>query len=105
LTVQQAQSAQVVDTKAQIALFFKQSIDSILLEVTAFETAFDKTWLTQDAQGTEFFKAKGHQLVDLQRDHQITKVGGKLACTKVGVNLSRLSEKHYYLRVLNIVNI
>ena len=72
------QCAQRVDTKAQIALCFNQSIDASQLEVTVFETAFGKTWLNQDAHGTEFFNAKAHQLVDVQRDHQITKVGVQL---------------------------
>jgi uncharacterized protein YfaP (DUF2135 family) len=57
VTVQPAQGAQRVDTKAQIALFFNQSIDASQLEVTVFETVFGKTWLTQDAQGTEAVNA------------------------------------------------
>jgi hypothetical protein len=65
VTVQPAQGAQRVDTKAQIALFFNQSIDVSQLEVTVFETAFGKTWLNQDAQVTGFFIAKGHQVVDV----------------------------------------
>jgi hypothetical protein len=73
LTVQQAQSAQRVDTNAQIALFLNQSIDASQLEMKVFETAFDKTWRNQDAQGTEFFNAKGLQLVDVQGDQKITK--------------------------------
>ena len=37
VTVQPAQGAQRVDTKAQIALFFNQSIDASQLEVTVCE--------------------------------------------------------------------
>jgi hypothetical protein len=91
VTVQPAQGAQRVDTKAQIALFFNQSIDASQLEVTVFETAFGKTWLNQDAQGTEFFNAKGHQLVDVQRDHQAVPLSLQLIGNNktVLVNLGR----------------
>ena len=59
VTVQPAQGAQRVDTKAQIALFFNQSIDASQLEVTVCETAFDTTWLIQDTHGSEFLTPRG----------------------------------------------
>jgi hypothetical protein len=63
-----------------------ESCDASQLEVEVFETAFGKTWLNHDAHGTEFFNAKGLQLVDVQSDQQITKVGVQLG-SKVGVQL------------------
>jgi hypothetical protein len=55
-----------------------ESCDASQLEVEVFETAIGKTWLNHDAHGTEFFNAKGLQLVDVQGGQQITKVGVQL---------------------------
>ncbi|MEJ2075731.1 MAG: hypothetical protein P8X79_19960, partial [Reinekea sp.] len=76
--VQPEQGAQNVDTKESISLFFNQPIDPNLLDIQVFETAFGKTWLNQDASGTEFFNAKGHQLVEVQRDHEVLPVTWQL---------------------------
>lgn len=58
-----------------------ESCDASQLEVEVFETAFGKTWLNHDAHGTEFFNPKSLQLVDVQGDQQITKVGVQLGST------------------------
>ncbi len=68
--VQPEAGADAVDTKEQISLFFNQAIDPALLEIQVHETAYGKTWINLDAKGTEFFNAKGHQLIDVQRDYE-----------------------------------
>jgi len=43
-----------------------------------------KTWLNHDAHGTEFFNAKGFQVVDVQGGQKITKVGVQLGLLPYG---------------------
>ncbi|WP_196158955.1 Ig-like domain-containing protein [Reinekea sp. G2M2-21] len=80
-----------IDTKEQISLFFNQSIDPALLDIRVHETAFGKTWINRDAKGTEFFNAKGHQLVDVQREHESVPLDIQLVGSNktVLVNLGR----------------
>lgn len=59
-----------VNTKEQIGLFFNQAIDPTKLTVSLHETAHGRTWINQDAPGTEFFNAQGHQLVEVDREFE-----------------------------------
>ncbi|WP_428243221.1 GLUG motif-containing protein [Gynuella sp.] len=63
-------NAEFVATKDPISLFFNQSIDPALLSINVYETAHGKTWLNQDAPGEDFINAKGHQLIDVDREHE-----------------------------------
>ena len=85
-----------------------ENCDASQLEVEVFETAFGKTWLNHNALGTEFFNAKGLQLVDVQGDQQITKVGVQLGAIRFNAlksSLYRAAGLYYIRSILRLFNV
>jgi len=60
-----------------IGLYFNQAIELAQLQVRVFETAHGKTYVDLDELGTDEINAKGHQLVDVNRDFR--PVAGRLS--------------------------
>ncbi|NMY42811.1 hypothetical protein HBN76_15925 [Pseudomonas sp. WS 5013] len=69
--------ARDVEPNDFIGFYFNQAIDLSKLEVKVFETAHGKSYVDLDGLGTDELNAKGHQLVDVNRDFQA--VPGKLS--------------------------
>ena len=59
-----------VSTKEAISFFFNRSIDPNVLDIQVFETAHGRTWANQDEPGADFIHARGHQLVDVDREYE-----------------------------------
>jgi len=66
-----------VEPNGFIGLYFNQAIELSQLQVRVFETAHGKTYVDLDQLGTDEINAKGHQLVDVNRDFR--PVAGRLA--------------------------
>ncbi|MDG9925148.1 MULTISPECIES: thrombospondin type 3 repeat-containing protein [unclassified Pseudomonas] len=69
--------ARDVEPNDFIGFYFNQAVDLSKLEVKVFETAHGKSYVDLDGLGTDELNAKGHQLVDVNRDFQ--PVSGKLS--------------------------
>lgn len=54
--------AQNIEPDAPIHIYFNRPIDPAKLQVTALRSLSGKTYLNKDASGTDFLRAKGHQL-------------------------------------------
>ncbi len=66
-----------VEPNGFIGLYFNQAIELSQLQVRVFETAHGKTYADLDELGTDEINAKGHQLVDVNRDFR--PVAGRLS--------------------------
>jgi hypothetical protein len=70
LRLEPENSAEGIEPNAPIALYFNQPVDTTKLKVTVYETAHGYTYVDMDPPGTDALSGKGHELVEVHRDHQ-----------------------------------
>lgn len=75
--VEPVNNAEFVEPNVAIELYFNKSIDISKLEVIVKETLHGKSYANADELGEDFIRAKGYELVDINRDQ--APVAGQLA--------------------------
>jgi len=66
--VEPANNARFVEPNAAIEIYFNKQIDVSKLEISVKETLHGKSYVNSDELGEDFIRAKGYELVDINRD-------------------------------------
>lgn len=82
--IEPTNNAQYIEPNAPIEVYFNREIDVSQLQLVVNETLHGKTWINNDPLGTDFIRAKGYQLENVNRDFepvtgQITPIPGNTA--------------------------
>lgn len=65
----------LVEPNQPIELYFNKAIDQQKLQVKVYETLHGNTYLNLDPLGEDFLNAKGYQLQEVHRDHELVNGG------------------------------